>query len=126
MFRAGVPQELLAAGFTPPPSSQPTVAGGKGVDNDINTKKRWVPIPPSLLTWTFGPQGPWHLKPSTFEGSKELHPQSLGRISHPGRCHCGPSAGFSSKSLRTEEGHMPIVMNSNVPLPCDSPASVVQ
>lgn len=43
LFRAGVPQGLLAAGFTPPPGPQPTVTGNKGANGDMNIRKGLTP-----------------------------------------------------------------------------------
>lgn len=49
------------------------------------------------------PSHPGTQIPGTSGGSKGLHSQSSGKASHPGRCHWGPDAGFSSGSLRAEK-----------------------
>lgn len=71
--------------------------------------RRGLP-PPRPLTATPWPDGPHPETAGTQDagtsgGSKGLRSQNPGRISHPGRCHWGPGAGFSSRSLRTEGAH---------------------
>jgi hypothetical protein len=104
MFRGGVPQELLAAGFTPPPGPQPTVTGDRGANNDINTRNGEVG-PHSSQALDCGPLAPWTPipEPGTSGENIGLHSQSPGMASRPGRYHWGPGAGFSSGVLRAEE-----------------------
>lgn len=62
--------------------------------------RRGLTLVPRVLI----PRHPGTQNPGTSGGSKGLHSQSPERASHPGRCHWGPGAGFSSGSLRAEEG----------------------